>query len=216
MPSGTLRRHTPVLTSPAAGCLKPPLFIAENERMKVKASLCAAVCALVFAVVLVQQAVCAPKVSAPRQKLITYALSFEGTKYVYGGVSPDTGFDCSGYVDYVVDRAAGIQLPRQAHAIWSSGKVKRISESFREPGDLIFFKNDMKAERVTHVGIYCGVYHGKRSEFEGRRVFISAVSDGDKTGVQLAPIDGSFWKTHLAGYGRILPSTFEGEVQSTP
>ena len=183
--------------------------------MKVKANLCAAMCALVFAVVLVQRAVCAPKVSDQRQKLITYALSFEGTKYVFGGTSPETGFDCSGYVDYVVDRAAGIQLPRQAHAIWTSGKVKRIVESQREPGDLIFFKNDMKADRVTHVGIYCGVYHGKRAEFEGKRVFISAVSDGKKTGVLLAPIDGSFWGTHLAGYGRILPGTFEAAAQNS-
>ena len=187
----------------------------ENEYMKANAIRAAGVYIAVLCVVLLQQAIAAPKVSDERQKLITYALSFEGTRYVYGGVSPETGFDCSGYVDYVVDHAAGIQLPRQAHAIWTSGKVKRIAESSREPGDLIFFKNDMKAERVTHVGIYCGIYHGKRTEFEGKRVFISAVSDGKKTGVLLAPIDSSFWGTHLAGYGRILPGTFEVAAQNS-
>jgi cell wall-associated NlpC family hydrolase len=151
----------------------------------------------------------AEKLSETRQKLITYALQFQGTKYVYGGRSPDEGFDCSGFVTYVTNHAAGIQLPRQSGAIYNYSRVKKISEDEREPGDLMFFKNDMNSDRITHVGIYCGVYSGPIKEFEGKRVFISAVSDGKKTGVQLSCIDERFWKNHFFAYGRFLPASDE-------
>ena len=60
---------------------------------------------------------------------------------------------------------------------------------------------------VTHIGLYCGVYRGPITEFNGKRVFVSAVSDGPKTGVQLTLISERFWKNHFFGYGRILPRT---------
>ncbi len=164
---------------------------------------------IIFFILLIQAPFAATKVSEQRQKLITYALSFQGIKYKYGGTTPETGFDCSGYVNYVVNYAANIQLPRSANAIYNYSKVKKIPSSEREPGDLMFFKNDMSSNRVTHVGIYCGVYHGKIKQFEGKRVFISAVSDGAKTGIQLASIDERFWKNHFFAYGRILPRTNE-------
>lgn len=177
--------------------------------MKKKANLYVPFFCIAFLCILLQSAFSAVKVSERRQKLITLALQFQGTKYVYGGKEPAQGFDCSGYVTYVVRTAAGIQLPRSANAIYHSDKVKKIQPSEREPGDLMFFKNDMSAERITHVGIYCGVYHGPVKKFEGRRVFISAVSDGPKTGVQLTLIDERFWKNHFFAYGRILPRTTE-------
>ncbi|MGN0730184.1 C40 family peptidase [Treponema sp.] len=149
----------------------------------------------------------APKVSESRQKLITYALSFSGVKYVFGGTTPESGFDCSGFIGYTVRNAAGIQLPRSANAIYNYSLVEKIEPNEREPGDLIFFKNDMNSSRITHVGIYCGVYNGKIKEFNGKRVFISSVSDGPKTGVQLCMIDERFWKNHFFAYGRILPRT---------
>lgn len=151
----------------------------------------------------------ARRVSDDRQKLITYALSYEGTRYVLGGQTPEEGFDCSGYVDYVVNEALGVVLPRTANAIYQSASVEKIEPREREPGDLMFFKNDMNSDKVTHVGIYCGVYHGKRTEFEGKRVFISCVSDGAKTGVLLELIDARFWRNHFFAYGRILPATGE-------
>ncbi|MCR5079783.1 MAG: C40 family peptidase [Treponema sp.] len=159
---------------------------------------------LIFIALFSTPAFSADKISAQRQKFITFALKYQGVKYVYGGTTPK-GFDCSGYVDYVANHGLGIQLPRQAQAIYN--KVKKISPKEREPGDLMFFKNDMKSDRITHVGIYCGVYHGSNKKFEGKRVFISAVSDGPRTGVILAGIDERFWKNHFFAYGRFLPST---------
>ena len=52
-------------------------------------------------------------------------------------------------------------------------------------------------------------YHGKDSKLNGKRVFISAVSDGPKTGVILSAIDEKFWKNHFFAYGRILPPSQE-------
>lgn len=175
--------------------------------MKKKANLHIHVLFMLLAAVMIQGAFAAVKVSRQRQKVITYALQFQGTKYIFGGKTPSQGFDCSGYVTYVVRNAAGIELPRSANAIYNSDKVKKIQPSEREPGDLMFFKNDMNSERITHVGIYCGVYHGPVKKFEEKRVFISAVSDGPKTGVQLTLIDERFWKNHFFAYGRILPRT---------
>lgn len=146
-------------------------------------------------------------VSDERQKLITYALSYEGIPYVYGGQTPEEGFDCSGYVNYVVKEALGLALPRTANAIYNSDKVEKIKPVSREPGDLIFFKNNQYTDNVTHVGIYCGVYHGQNTRLEGQRVFISCVSDGVRTGVQLELIDARFWRNRFFAYGRILPES---------
>ncbi len=144
----------------------------------------------------------ARKVSPERQKFITSALQYQGVPYVYGGQTPK-GFDCSGYIGYLAKNYLGIQLPRTANAIYS--KVQKIDPKDREPGDLMFFKSNMGSDRISHIGLYCGVYHGKNKEFEGKRVFISAVSSGPKRGIVLTLIDERYWKNHFFAYGRILP-----------
>lgn len=143
-------------------------------------------------------------VSDARQKLINCALSYEGSPYRYGGTDPATGIDCSAYVGLVARKAAGINLPRTADAIYSS--VKIISEKDIEPGDLLFFRAG-NSGKITHVGIYCGRYHGPRKQFDGKKVFISAVSDGTPTGVQLSLMKSSFWKKTYFAVGRILPAS---------
>ncbi len=143
--------------------------------------------------------------SSERQKVINTALQLIGTKYVWGGTTT-AGFDCSGYVGYVYANALGKQLPRKASAIYS--KCKIIDSKSKEPGDLMFF-TDSSGE-ITHVGIYCGIYHStknKNSRLEGKRVFISSVSSGPSTGVQLELISASYWKTLFKCYGRILPAS---------
>lgn len=193
---------------PGRGAPSPRVFflikgarLAENNSMKKRILSAVLLAALAFS------AQAARKVSDARQSLITYALEFEGVPYVFGGEAPETGFDCSGYVGYVVNNALDIQLPRSANAMYNSAQVEKILDREREPGDLIFFKNNQYADRVTHVGIYCGVYHGPEKKFEGRRVFISAVSDGARTGVQLEAVDARFWRRHFFAYGRILPKS---------
>ena len=121
---------------------------------------------VLFAMFRIMPLAAAPRVSEQRQALITYALKLQGTPYVYGGDSPENGMDCSGFVTYVAANSVGVQLPRTAHSLYTA--TKRIKPQEREPGDLVFFKNDPASERITHVGIYCGVYHGK-NRAQGQR-----------------------------------------------
>jgi cell wall-associated NlpC family hydrolase len=84
------------------------------------------------------------------QDLISYAESFEGVPYVYGGSTP-SGFDCSGFTSYVF-RHFGVDLLRTSEEQWGLGTS--VSESDLEPGDLLFF--EMASDGPGHVGIYIG------------------------------------------------------------
>lgn len=148
----------------------------------------------------------APKVSPERQKFIDYAISLLDTPYKYAGKTPETGFDCSGYVSYAANFGAGVLLPPSSSSMYK--KVEIIDEREREPGDLMFFKTTSSGG-ISHVGIYLGLYHGegKYKKFKNKRIFIHAASDGPETGVIISAIDDSYWANHFAGWGRILPKT---------
>ncbi|SIS68019.1 C40 family peptidase [Alicyclobacillus vulcanalis] len=93
-----------------------------------------------------------------RQAILTYAKSFLGTPYTWGGDTPQTGFDCSGFVEYVFAHF-GIQLPRESHDQATVGTP--VSMANLQPGDLLFFSDTdsnaaLYANHVTHVGIYMG------------------------------------------------------------
>ena len=82
--------------------------------------------------------------------VVRKALAYVGTPYVWGGTSPRTGFDCSGYVWYVY-ASQGIGIPRTADAQFAAGQTIAGDP---EPGDLVFFQTyDWGA---SHVGIYLG------------------------------------------------------------
>jgi len=81
--------------------------------------------------------------------VISIAASYTGIPYRYGGTTP-SGFDCSGYTQFVF-RQAGITLPRTSSAQYSASA--RISRSSARPGDLVFF---LDGGHVYHVGIYAG------------------------------------------------------------
>ena len=155
-----------------------------NRRILIRAS-----CIGIVTLVVMALAFATERVSTQRQDFIDYALQFRGTPYVYGGRTPEEGFDCSGYVSYVANYGANILLPRTAQAIFQ--KVTPVTIKEREPG----------------VGIYLGVYHGNMTQYEGKRVFISAVSDGPETGVVIRAMDEKFWKEHYFSSGRILPAS---------
>ena len=89
---------------------------------------------------------------AKTQDVIINALSLTGIKYKYGGASPETGFDCSGFVRYVFSQATNLTLPPTARAIAQIGKT--IKKEDLQPGDLVFFNTLKKA--FSHVGIYVG------------------------------------------------------------
>ena len=175
-----------------------------NYSMKLKHNIKKPLIAVSVLLIAAGMAFAAKKVSEERQKLITTSLGYVGVPYIYGADDWEIykGFDCSGFVDYVFRKALNINLPRTAQAIYE--RCTPVNSSNWEPGDLLFYKNDPNG-KITHVGIYLGVYHGELTRFEGKRVFVSAVSDGPETGVVISEIDQKFWKNHYYAAGRILP-----------
>lgn len=88
--------------------------------------------------------------SAVRNRIVEYALRFEGNPYVWGGTSLTNGADCSGFTQSVF-RDNGISIPRTSRTQAISGK--RISIDDMQPGDLIFYERN---GTINHVGIYIG------------------------------------------------------------
>ncbi len=88
--------------------------------------------------------------SSIRNKIVEYALRFEGNPYVWGGTSLTNGADCSGFTQSVF-RDNGISIPRTSRTQGIGGK--RISIEDMQPGDLIFYG---KNGTINHVGIYIG------------------------------------------------------------
>jgi cell wall-associated NlpC family hydrolase len=80
-------------------------------------------------------------------RIVAYARHFLGIRYSWGGVSPGTGFDCSGLVRFVYGHF-GIVLPHSSFGDLTLGR--RVSRRWLRPGDLVFFSG------ASHVGIYAG------------------------------------------------------------
>lgn len=124
-----------------------------------------------------------------RQSLIDLAMDLRHIRYVRGGDSPSTGFDCSGFVRYVFAHALGLHLPTNSASQYRSGlKVKRAD---MQPGDLVFFRTAGRRGhgRVSHVGIY--IADGK---------FIHSPTTGSS--VRVDSLDNSYWALRFAGAKR--------------
>lgn len=87
------------------------------------------------------------------KSVLDLGMSFLGKPYVWGGASPDTGFDCSGLVQYIYGKN-GVALPRVAHD--QAGVGVAVSLKSAQPGDLVFFDNNRARPGADHVGIYLG------------------------------------------------------------
>lgn len=120
--------------------------------------------------------------------LAFFALSLSGTPYQYGGDSPDSGFDCSGFVRYVFRRSLGVELPR------STSEINRLGQSVElaqlRPGDLVFY--DTLRSMFSHVGIYLG---------DAR--FVHSPSSGGS--VRVEHMQDNYWRRHYNGARRITP-----------
>ena len=113
------------------------------------------------------------------------AQKYVGTPYVWGGSTPETGFDCSGYVCWVYNQN-GYDVGRTtANGLWN--KSQHISEDEAKPGDLVFFEGTYDTPGKSHVGIYLG--NGMM------------VSAGDP--IKYANIHSSYWQKYLSGFGRL-------------
>jgi len=118
--------------------------------------------------------------SAMSQRVVAYAKRFIGVRYVYGGSSPRSGFDCSGFVRYVYAHF-GVSLPHSSYGQFGDGR--HVSRRSLRPGDLVFF------DGVGHVGVYVG---------NGR--FIHAPHSG--TRVRISPLAG-WYSTRFSGARRL-------------
>jgi cell wall-associated NlpC family hydrolase len=100
----------------------------------------------------------APPATSTRQTggrgedIVLFALGLIETGYRFGGRDPNAGFDCSGMVSYVYDRAAGVRLTGSAAEMARSGRP--VATDQLRPGDLVFFNTG--TQRYSHVGIYIG------------------------------------------------------------
>ena len=113
------------------------------------------------------------------------AQKYVGMPYVWGGSTPETGFDCSGYVCWVYNQN-GYDVGRTtANGLWQ--KSQHISEAEAKPGDLVFFEGTYDTPGKSHVGIYLG--NGMM------------VSAGDP--IKYANIHSSYWQKYLSGFGRL-------------
>jgi cell wall-associated NlpC family hydrolase len=89
----------------------------------------------------------ATAVAHEQKRLVRFARRFLGVRYVYGGTSPRSGFDCSGFTRFVYAHF-GISLPHYSGAQFDRGR--QVSRAGLRPGDLVFF------DGLGHVGIYIG------------------------------------------------------------
>jgi cell wall-associated NlpC family hydrolase len=92
-----------------------------------------------------------------RDSIVALARAQIGRKYVWGGESPDHGFDCSGLVQYVLS-ALHLEVPRTAKLLAKSGTAVAKDTSVLRPGDLLLF-GKTKTGAASHVGIYIGDGH---------------------------------------------------------
>jgi cell wall-associated NlpC family hydrolase len=91
--------------------------------------------------------------SASAARVLTTAQRYLGTRYRYGGESPTTGFDCSGFIQYVFGRN-GITLPRTSRLQASAGEPLPLTVAALQPGDLLLFASTGRG--VNHVALYVG------------------------------------------------------------
>jgi cell wall-associated NlpC family hydrolase len=149
-------------------------------------------------------AVAAQKIAAQSHALASHnvvmaAYAFRGTRYVMGGTSR-SGFDCSGFVRYILGHADGVALPRTAVEQFYHGTPIPVKDL--QPGDLVFFKNTYK-RGISHVGIYAG---------DGK--FIHAANP--HRGVQMDSLDSPYYQHHFAGARRVLPAQMRALAGWTP
>jgi peptidoglycan DL-endopeptidase CwlO len=109
----------------------------------------------------------AARAAAEQASIVHFARRYLGIPYAYGGVSPRTGFDCSGFTRFVFAHF-GIVLPHAAAGQFGFGR--RVSRARLRPGDLVFF------DGLGHVGLYIGGGRFIHAPHTGVRVEVDSLS----------------------------------------
>lgn len=121
------------------------------------------------------------------RKMINEAEKYLGYPYVWGGSSPSTSFDCSGFVSWVINHCGnGWNVGRQT-ANGLMGKCDIIPKSEAKPGDLIFFQKTYNTSGASHVGIYVG---------NGMMIHCG-------NPISYASTETNYWRQHYYCMGRI-------------
>lgn len=132
-----------------------------------------------------------PRPTLSNDDMVVVALSLIGTPYKFGGSSPDTGFDCSGLVQYILGLSSPITLPRNSDEMYRDGTGHPVALRDLKAGDLLFFKVG-KTAKVNHVAVYIG---------EDR--FVHAPSQGGF--VRVDKLDSKYWMRYFLAAKRVLP-----------
>jgi hypothetical protein len=127
--------------------------------------------------------------SVGREEISIQAMGLVGIPYRWGGNTPDSGFDCSGLVRYVVARSADVNLPRTTADMSSRGES--IEPDQIAAGDLVFFNTTGRPH--SHVGIYVGKLR-----------FVNAPSTGGT--VRLDYLTNPYWAKRFDGIRRVAPA----------
>jgi cell wall-associated NlpC family hydrolase len=122
------------------------------------------------------------------EEVVQSALALVGTPYRYGGDTPQSGFDCSGFVEYVMG-LEDVPMPRTVGEQYRVGQS--VTRSRLQAGDLVFFSTT--GPGPTHVGIVTDAEQGE---------FVHAPSDGSR--VRLDRLDNEYWKRHWIGAKRVI------------
>jgi len=121
-------------------------------------------------------------------RMIKEANKYLGYPYVWGGSSPSTSFDCSGFVCWVINHCGnGWNIGRVDAGVLCRNCCVRVSPSNAKPGDLIFFQHTYNTSGVSHVGIYVG---------NGMMIHCG-------NPIQYTSIKSAYWQQHFLCYGRI-------------
>ena len=115
------------------------------------------------------------------------AQKYLGMPYVWGGSSPSTSFDCSGFVCWVINNSGNGWSVGRTTANGLRGKCSYVSPADAQPGDLIFFEKTYNTVGASHVGIYVG---------SGMMIHC-----GDP--ISYTSINSTYWQSHFLGFGRI-------------
>jgi cell wall-associated NlpC family hydrolase len=126
---------------------------------------------------------------AAADRVIASALELQGTPYRFGGGSPETGFDCSGLIAYVLGLYA-IDMPRTVAGQFAFGEP--IGRELVRPGDLVFFSTTSRG--ASHVGLAI--------DRDGALAFIHAPADGSR--VRIEALDSPYWRARWVGARRVL------------
>ena len=120
------------------------------------------------------------------RRLITEAEKYLGFPYVWGGSTPATSFDCSGFVCWVFSNSGVYPLSRTtAQGIYN--QCARVSPQEAKPGDLIFFKGTYATSEISHIGIYVD---------DGMMIHAG-------NPIQYTSVNTNYWQSHFYAYGRL-------------